>query len=98
MLLEEFKNLHLIINSVTGVPCIISDAVTESCITGTYKVIPRKEWYDALIKYFKCFENGEKMSQIDDDWSFVFGGRAKSKRQLIKMLEDCIETVKNWTV
>lgn len=94
----EFKNLHLTINSVTGVPCIISDVVDDSCSIAEYRNIPRKEWDDALIKYFKCLDNGEKISQIDDDWSFVIGGQAKNKRQLIKMLEDCIEDVKNWTV
>lgn len=91
MLSKEFKRPRLAINPTTGIPCIVDDSLDESYAMENSKVIPRKEWYDALIKYFKCFENGEKISQIDDDWSFVFGGRAKSKRQLIKMLEDCID-------
>ncbi len=94
MIPKYFKNLHLMISTITGTPRIVNIDTNKTNFSEKYKDIPKEEWESAIIQYFNHFKNGTRQLYVIEDWSFFIGGKAKNKEQLIKILENILKEVK----
>ena len=91
---KYFKNLHLTISCICGTPRIANIDFSKTNCTDKYKNIPIDEWESCLLGYFAHFkENQSQMMIGGDNWEFFIGGNAKTKEDLIKILQDRIEKI-----
>lgn len=96
MLPKYFNNLHLAISCICGTPRIVNIDFSKTNCTDKYIDIPIDEWENCLLSYFAHFkENNSQMMIGGDNWEFFIGGNAQTKEDLIKILEDRIEEIKN---
>ena len=95
MLPNYFKNLHLSISAITGIPRIVNIDFNKTQFSDKYKDIPNDEWEGALLGYFAHFkENQSQMMIGGDKWEFFIGGNCESKEKLIQCLEERIKQIK----
>ena len=91
---KYFKNLHLSISAITGTPRIVNIDFNKTNCSDKYKNIPIDEWEGSLLGYFAHFkENQSQMMIGGDNWAFYIGGNAKTKEDLIKILQDRIQEI-----
>lgn len=91
---KYFKNLHVSISAITGTPRIVNIDFSKTNCSDKYKNIPIDEWESCLLGYFAHFkENQSQMMIGGDNWEFYIGGNAKTKEDLIKILQQRIEEI-----
>ena len=91
---KYFKNLHVSISAITGTPRIVNIDFSKTNCSDKYKDIPIDEWESCLLGYFAHFkENQSQMMIGGDNWEFFIGGNAKTKEDLIKILQQRIKDI-----
>lgn len=91
---KYFKNLHIAISAITGIPRIVNIDFSKTNFSDKYKNIPLDEWESCLLGYFAHFkENQSQMMIGGDNWEFFIGGNAKTKEDLIKILQERIKEI-----
>ena len=91
---KYFKNLHLSISAITGTPRIVNIDSSKTNYSDKYKNIPIDEWEGSLLDYFSHFkENQSQMMIGGDNWEFFIGGNAKTKEDLIEILQERIKEI-----
>ena len=95
MLPKYFYNLHVCISAICGTPRIANIDFSKTNRTDKYIDIPIDEWENCLLIYFTYFKENNSQIMISNEWGFVVGGKAQTKEDLIKILEDRIEEIKN---
>lgn len=91
---KYFKDLHLMVSSITGQPRIVKVDKSKPNFSDKYIDIPKEEFESAVLNYFAHYKESTKWLAVTEDWSFCVGGNVKDKEQLIKALEDAIKEVK----
>ncbi len=94
MIPKYFKNLHICISAIAGIPRIVNIDFNKTNLSGKYKDIPKDEWESALLSYFSYFIENQSQMIVGENWNFFIGGNAKNKEDLIKILQNRIQEIK----
>ena len=90
---KYFNNLDIAVSAITGKPRIVSVKFeNKSCATDKYKNINEQTWINCILLWLQHRPLG---CTVLEDYTVLIGGKTKNKEDLIKCLENIIDSVKN---
>lgn len=90
---KYFNNLNIAVSVITGKPRIVSIKPDDkSNTTDKYKNIDERTWVNCILLWLQHRTLG---CTILDDYTVLIGGKVKDKKDLIKCLENIIDSVKS---